>query len=50
MEKEKNNVFMTKQEKKFLDMYRKLSQADKETVDILINRLMKHMQEARDKC
>lgn len=50
MEKEKSDVLMTKQEKMVLDLYRQLSQADKETVDILINRLIKHKQEARDKC
>ena len=50
MEKEKCNVFVTKQEKMLLDSYRQLSELDRETIDILISRLMKHKQEAKYKC
>lgn len=50
MEKEKISVCITAKEKAVLDLYKQLSQADKETVDILMNRLMKHNQEAKDKC
>lgn len=50
MEKEMYNVLVTKQEKIVLDSYRQLSQLNRETIDILISRLMKHKQEAKYKC
>ena len=50
MEKEMYNVLVTKQEKIVLDSYRQLSQLNRETIDILISRLMIHKQEAKYKC